>query len=196
MNNSSTSGYIQPSRTSGFPNNLTLNQFIQTVLVGISNIPGTLVRPKWLPEPLKQPDLGVNWMAYGVTATTPDANSYIGVNPDGSNVMQRHALLEVQCSFYGPQAQDNADLVRDGFQIGQNRAALKSVNMGFVEVGPAPHIPDLVNERFINRVEMSVFLRRETIRTYPILTLLSAGGTIYVNNAGDGVKTLSWLTQS
>lgn len=197
MNNSTTGGYIKPSSTQGFPRNLTLTQFLQTVFVGLTGIDGTLVRPKWQPEPLKQPDLTVNWMAYGVTATTPDANAYLGVNDDGlSSTMQRHALLEVQCSFYGPQAQEYADLVRDGFQIPQNRSALKSANMGFVEVGPAQHIPDLVNERFINRVEMGVFLRRETIRTYPILTLLSADGIIYINNAGDDTTTLTWLTTS
>lgn len=185
--------YILPTSTRPLPRSLNLAQFIQTVLVGVSGIPGPLVRPKWQPQPPKQPDIDINWMAFGITESQPDANAFVGVNRDGATISQRHSQLEVQCSLYGPDAMETADLIRDGFQIQPNLDGLRSANMGFVETTAARHIPDLVNERFINRMEMSVILRREIQRVYPVLTILSATGTIHTV-LGDEQYLLAWQT--
>jgi len=178
-NTSATGGYVLPTTTQGLPGNLSLEQFIQTVLVGVSGIQGELVRPRWQVAPPKQPDIATNWMAFGVRESDPQANSYVWLNEDDKNVSSRHETLDVMCAIYGPKAMDYAGLIRDGFQIQQNLEALRKANMGFVNVGKTFHIPDLVNERFINRIEMSVFLRRQVQRTYPILPILSVNGTIH-----------------
>ncbi len=120
-----------------------------------------------------------------------EKGGYVWVNKDGTSNSQRHEGLEVQCSFIGPAANDYAAIVRDGFQIQQNLEGLRSANMGFVEVGPAHSIPDLVNERWINRVEQSLYLRREIQRVYPVLTLLSALGTITAIGSDKTIE--SWL---
>ncbi len=190
-----TVGYVLPASTQALPRRLNLGQFIQTVLVGVSGISGQFVRPKWQVEPPKQPDLGVNWLAFGINQMTPDANSFIGVDSSNATITQRHEDLEIGCSIYGPEALDIADLIRDGFQIPQNLEALRSASMGFTNVGPARHLPDFVNERFINRIEMSIYFRREIHRTYPILTLLSAHGTVH-SVVGDEQYLLDWETQT
>lgn len=187
--------YLQPTSTLPIPGGLTLTQFIQTVFVGISALPGTLVRPKWQPEPPKQPDIYANWMAIGIDVASPDANAYVWPNQAGSTQSQRHETLEVGCAIYGPDALETYGLIRDGFQIPQNLEGLRSANMGFVEISPARKIPELINERFINRVQTSVFLRREIQRIYPVLTLISASGVIHTV-IGDEDYLLDWTTQN
>lgn len=193
MNNSASGGYVQPIQTQPLPKQLTLNQFIQTVLVGVSALPGESIRPKWQVAPAKQPDLGTNWAAFGVNIVNSDIYSFVGMNKDGADISQRQEGLEVGCSFYGPDALEIASLVRDGFQIQQNLEALRAANMGFVECGPMMHLPELVNERFINRIEMGVFLRRQVQRVYPILSILSASGAIHTV-LGDEPYLIDWKT--
>lgn len=190
---SNLAGYLTPSSSSGLPGGLTLNQFLQTVLVGISGLDGPLVRPKWQVAPAKQPDIGVSWMAFGVVSNTPDANSYVALNDSGVNTSQRHEQLDIQCAFYGPEAMTYAALLRDGFQIQQNLEALRTADMGFVSTGSMLHIPELVNERFIDRIEMGVVLRREIKRVYAILSFVSATGRIHTV-LGTEDYLLPWAT--
>lgn len=158
---------------------ISLEQFIQTVLVGISGLPQEYVRPKNQPNPPKMPDIQVNWMAFGMIQSQPDSNSYLEMDINGVYHSQRHETLRVLCSLYGPNALDYADIIRDGFQIPQNRDALLAMDMGFVEVGQIIPVPDLVNERWVRRYEMEVILRRQINRTYSVQSLLSATGTIH-----------------
>jgi hypothetical protein len=183
--------YILPSSTTALPNGLSLVQFIQTIFVGLTGLPGTLVRPLWQVEPPKQPDLKVNWMGMGIDVSTPDANSYVNTNSDGLVISQRHETLEISCHIYGPNALENAGLIRDGFQIQTNLEALTLANMGFVEVGPMRHLPDLINERYIDRIIMSTFIRREIQRVYPIPTVVSASGVIH-SVVGNEEYLLNW----
>lgn len=177
---SSPQAYVKPVTPNQFPKGLTLTQFIQTVLTGVSGLDGTLCRPDWQIAPPKQPDILTDWIGFGVTTLTPDANSWVDYSASNEVASQRHEKLEVTCQIYGPNCIDTANLMRDGFQIQTNLQALLLANMGFVEVSQIQHVPDLVNERFVDRVIMKVFLRREIQRTYPVLTIVSANGTIYV----------------
>lgn len=192
-NDSATGGYLVPT-TPGLPGGVSLNQFIQTVLVGISGLPGILVRPRWQVAPPVNPDLSVNWLAFGISTVDPDANAWIGPNVSGNETLQRHEGLEIKCAFYGPDAMNLASLVRDGFQVQQNLEALRAAKMGFAFTNLSGHIPDLVNERWIDRVEMSVFLRREIERVYPVLAIQSAEGTVETV-LGDDDYSLPWETQ-
>lgn len=171
--------YLKPITPNQFPNSLTQTQFIQSVLTGISGLPGELVRPKWQKEMPKQPDIDTNWLAFSESVLTPNANLFIGVQPDGKNITSRQSRLEVQLSFYGPRALEIYGIVADGFQIPQNLEALRFARMGFTEIGAGTRVPDLVNERWVNRLECTLVLQVEAQRTYPILTLIGATGTIH-----------------
>lgn len=185
-NTSATGGTVLPAQPASLPGGLGFEDFIQSMLAGISGLPGSLVRPKWQLEPPKSPDVTVNWMGFGVNEDDADTNAYV----DGGNFMRMEALA-VQCSFYGPDAWEYTKLLRDGLQIPQNLQALNSAKMGFVSTSRMTRVPDLVNEQWVNRWEMTVFLRREIQRTYPILTFVAGAGTLTTNDAGSSTKTVA-----
>lgn len=193
-NTSASGGYLVPSSNGTLPGGRTITQFIHDILMGISGLNPTLVRPRWQVKPPNQPDIDVNWLAFGVNVLTPDANAWVGINNDGASTLIRYEQLEVQCSFYGPDANELSGVVRDGFQIQQNLEAMRAAKIGFAYCNEARPIPDLVNERWVSRTEMSVFLRRERQRVYPVLEVLSAEGTIRTVVDGEELVT-PWSTE-
>lgn len=197
-NNSASGGYLRPPNSASIPpipRQLTLGQFLQTVIVGISGIDGTLVRPKWQINPPKQPDIDQDWIGFGINVLTPDTYGFVGMDSSGATSTQRQEAIEVGLSIYGPNGLDVAGLIVDGFQIQQNLEALRSANMGFVETSPVRQVPDLVNERWINRVEMAIILRRQITRTYPIVSILSASGSVHTV-LGSEDYLLDWSTEN
>jgi hypothetical protein len=168
---------------------------LQTVLVGISGLDGPLVRPSWQPAPPKRPDIDVDWIGFGVSVATPDANSYVAIDDAGNGVSQRHQTLELSCAIYGPNCIDVYGLLEDGFQVPQNLYALKSASMGFKEIGAARRLPELINERWYDRVQTSIFIRREIQRTYAIPTIVSVTGVIHTV-IGNEEYLLDWDTEN
>lgn len=196
MNTSASGGYLLPNPTLGLPKGLSLNQFLNTVFQGLSNLQGTLVRPRWQVAPPKQPDLPTNWMAFGIISDLADTNAFVGMDADGVDTLIRHEELEIACSFYGPDSLEIAKQVRDGFQIQQNLDALRAANMGYKEVSKLLHMPELINERWFDRYEMSVFLRRQIQRVYPTLSLVTAEGIIIALSPSDQEYVIDWQTET
>lgn len=174
------------------PPGLTFVQFIQGLLVGLSGFPGTLVRPEWQQEPPKQPDINTNWLAFGLGSVTPDNNAYVGIDSDNTPLLQRNELIPIVVSVYGPDAYNNIGLIRDGFQLTQNLTSMRTANVGFAYDTPAQHLPDFFNERWYERWRTEFFIRRQIQRTYPLLSFLSANGTIYTQTANNENAQVAW----
>jgi hypothetical protein len=196
MNNTSTGGFLlpnpQPPALDTTPRGLTFVQFIQTLLVGLSGFSGALVRPEWQKQPPKEPDIDVNWLAFGLGSATPDNNAFVGFTDANEPMMQRNELIPIAVNVYGPAAYDNIGLIRDGFQLTQNLASLRQANVGFAYDTPAQHVPDFFNERWYERWRTEFYVRRQIQRTYPILSFVSASGTIYTETAADDNFSLPW----
>ena len=179
-NTSATGGYITPE---GIPplNDQSLRRFLHSVIAGITGIQDDLVRQTWATNPGPIPSIDVDWVSYGITSQRPDNAPYQEQTDNEFSVMKRHEEIDIACIFYGPNNQSYSTILRDGMYLSQNREQLFSVGMGLVGFSDSVHVPDLVNDRYFDRTDITMTLRREIIREYPILHFLGADGQIIAN---------------
>lgn len=191
-NTSATGGYLQPGTTPTPLEGQSLEDFLQQVFSGIVGLSGDLVRPRWQQQPPNLPDISTDWMAYGITRHVPEAFAYDEHDGSGlgTDYTARHEVLELLLSFYGPNADANAALLSDGFQVPQNREAMQLVGMGLVATGDIRLAPEMLKNQWLRRVDMEVTLRRQIRRSYPVLSLVAAQGTIYYDTTPQLVSTI------
>lgn len=178
-NTSATGGYLRPVAP-GPMDGLDFRRFIGTVLVGISGIAPEYVRPAWQPNPAPIPGIDVDWMAFGVTARRGDNDPYQEETAT-SSLMIRHEEVDFMLTFYGPNCLQLAGELRDGTDLTQNNESLLLAGMAIVDVGNITHAPELINERFFDRADMTMTIRREIRREYRILPFVAANGFIRAN---------------
>jgi hypothetical protein len=174
MPDSSTGGYLAPS--SGSPaDDANLEAIVQRLIVGVSGLPGNMVRPTWQVNIPQQPSPATNWCAIQIQSITPDDNPAIIHDPVAeTDTLYRHEEIEVLLSFYGITGQQYASQARDGLYLNQNDEALKTVNMVFVGTSPIRTASDFINQQAVRRFDFTLTLRRQVVRTYSILNILSA----------------------
>lgn len=177
-NTSATGGFLSPGTST--VNDDALDDLLQAMVVGVTGLPGSLVRPRFQQSPPKQPDATVDWCAIGVHEISPDDNPVVRHDPlmnggAGGDVLERSEQLDVLASFYGPHAAHFAGLLRDGLYIPQNRETLAAAGVAFVTVGDKTRAPALVGTQWLNRFDIHVTLRRVVALTYGVQTLLTAG---------------------
>lgn len=179
-NDSSAGGYLTPATSPAPLEGQALNRFLQQVWVGITGLDGMLIRPRWQAEPPAIPPFGTDWMAFGITRRKGDTFTSTIHDPtgNGNDSVYRQEMLDILCTFYGPDADNYASLLREGLFVAQNREVLQLNNFGLVEVGEAVAVPEIIKDRWTYRVDMRVTLRRSILRTYPVLNILSAEGTV------------------
>lgn len=188
MTDSASAGFLQPAPSPAPLEGQDLLNFVQAWIVGITGLDGTLVVPWAQPEPPNLPNAGTVFCAFSIRTRTADTYPWIGrtVPDDGADHLQRHQDLDILLTFYdlgsGGQADAMSALFRDGSAIPQNLEVLSQNNMGLVKVGQAVDVPVLVKTRWQYRVDLPVVIRREVLRTYPVLTVESAEGTIVTSD--------------
>jgi hypothetical protein len=186
-NTSATGGYIVPTSSNAIEDE-DLRVFFQQMVSGITGMPGTMVRPRWQPEPPNIPPFGTNWAAIGVTKKTRDVNSYTKhVSESGSDFVHRTEVLDVLCSFYGPSCEGNSELLAMGLEVDQNREAMQLAGYGLVCVEDATMMADLQNDRWLTRIDLPFQIRRAQLYEYPVLDLIAAQGTIVEDIGGVNV---------
>lgn len=197
-NTSATGGYLfpLPPPAPAPIEGQSFNRFLNEVVVGISGLPGSFVRPRWQPEPANVPNLNEDWLSFGIQSKRADtyAVELHDGSGDGSDEIQRHETVEVLLSFYGPNADANLEIFREGLQVAQNREVFQLNAMGQTETGDAITIPALVKERWYYRVDMTWIFRRQIRRIYPVLNLLSFDGTLNADGSIeiiDGISVVS-----
>lgn len=179
-NTSATDGYL--TQVVGPIEGLDLRRFIGTVLVGVSGFAPEMVRPAWQQNPPPIPGIDVNWMAFGITARRADNDPYQVEKDDGQGtLMLRHEELDIMLAFYGPDCLQKAAEVREGFELTQNTESLLLAGMAYIDLSDIIHAPELVNDRYFDRADTTLTIRREVRREYRILNFVSANGAIHAN---------------
>lgn len=180
-NSSATGGYLTPDATPSPIEDAALDAAFQKAIVGITALPGNMVRPRWQEKPPKQPEPSVNWCAFGVTSQIPDAGPHIQhVSADpGNDTLRRHEEIDVLATFYGPLAKQYAAILRDGFGIPQNIEELKASGIAFIDAGDIRPVPELVNQQWIRRADIQLRFRRAVTRSYAIRNILAADAHLF-----------------
>lgn len=180
-NDSSTGGYLVPTSTGSDLNDIALATFLQGVVVGITGLPGNMVRPRYQLEPPNVPDLGINWAAISRGTAKRDpfaAVIHIGAG-DGDDLVVRNRTVEVLCSFYGPAAETNGELLAMGMEVAQNREAMRAAGFALVGgVGDAVIAPAQIKGKWTYRVDIGFTVRQQQQYTYPILNLEAIQATL------------------
>lgn len=185
MPDSSTGGYLSPSSTGGDLNDASLSQFLQQVVVGIVGLPGSMVRPRWQAEPPNIPDFGANWAAIGPGPRKRDSYSHTQANGENVTVI-RNRTMDILCSFYGPSAEANSELLAMGLEVAQNREVMQLAGFNLVSgAGDSTIVPVLIKQRWQYRVDVPFAIRQQQKYTYSVLDLLSATGTMTLQSAVD-----------
>lgn len=191
MSDSTVPGYLQS--TAAVLYGAALEDLFQRVIVGVTGLPGALVRPKFQDEPPNLPDFNVNWAAFSVFVEPVLANAYKTLVDDLVYTVQGTEVLQVMVSFYGPNFQEFERSWRDGIQLGQNRDELTAADIAFIEFADPATVPVLLKQKWVKKVDVRGTFHRWATRTYEVRTLLSANGTINADQtpAGEVIGTIS-----
>lgn len=186
-NTSSTGGYLVP--VTDTIDDQDLEDALQGFAVGVTGLDGTLVRPRWQPQPPPRPALNVTWAAIGITSVRPIGNWGFVEHLDDMSIMRRHEEVEVLASFYGPNSGRYSGIYRDGALLRQNFEGLLAFGIKLLSIGDTTHAPELINEQFVQRSDVMMRLARQIDRTYQIKTLRSTKATIAYGNLADFDQT-------
>jgi hypothetical protein len=179
-NTSSTGGYILPLTVA--VDDEALEDALQSFVRGVTGLDGSLVRPRWQPQPPPQPAPTVNWAAVGIINVTPIGNwGFVG-HILGKSTIQRHEELEVLTSFYGPNSGRYSGIFRDGALFKQNFEELLLFGVKLLSIGNTMHSPELINEQYIQRSDVTMRLARQIDRDYPIEDIVATRAEVVLGH--------------
>lgn len=164
----------------------TLENVFHDLIQGVCGIvDGSLVRPRWQPEPVNQPDFNTDWVAFGIQTYDADTFAYVKHDPTGNggageSELQRDEQLRVLMSFYGPNGDALETRLRDGLQIEQNRANLGAQGVKLIQLLQATQLPALLMDKWVRRVDVVGLFNRRVTRRYTVGTIVSS--TVSLNN--------------
>lgn len=205
-NTSATEGFLPLSPV---PGQTAIEDVFHDLIAGVTGLHSDMVRPRWQPEPPREPKPTEDWCAFGIIGYEPqnfpeirhhgegegkDAQGLCpartqgasgGAAPrDGYDEMVDHETLTVLASFYGPRHLDLARLMRRGVHVPQNRKLLRPAGLVFVKAGSIVPVPALVAMQWRARADLPLIFRLETRSAFSSLNLLQTGGSVRSDSSG------------
>lgn len=144
----------------------------------LSGLPDGMVRPRWVAVQPAQPAQSVNWCGFGILSIDDDDNPAIVNQTDDSNELWKHEQIECMASFYGPGSQGISSQFRDGLKVPQNNSQLNTLGLSLGEYAKITAAPELINQQWVRRYDLTILLRRKLIRTYGVKSILEPNITI------------------
>lgn len=178
-NNTSTeAGWLTP--TSGDPAyDEALDRLLSQWMRNVSGLPAKMVMPRWQKDQPALPPVDTNWCAFGVTGwPIDDSPAFTSQTDEGAQVW-RHETFECMASFYGPAGMAFASRFRDGISVQQNNDQLNTLGLSLGDYTGLTPFPELINQQWVRRYDMTVRLRRKVIREYGIKSLVEAPVTYF-----------------
>lgn len=192
--------YVPNSSVPGFlgaitpiPADQAIEDALNPTIAGITNLDGNrYVRPRLAAEPAVTPDRNVNWVAFGISEVNSDTCAATVMSGASEALVIRNQVIEVLLSWYGPQAGNLAEVFRDGLQVSQNRALLRTHGLGVVSISGARKVPELFKQQFVPRYDQTVVFNRRTERRFSILSLQGFGIQLDTDPVGSTPITISY----
>lgn len=172
-NDTTKAGWLNP--TSDPPDyDEALEQKLNQWICGLSGLSAEMVHPRWIPTQAAQPPQSTNWCTFGVLGISDDTNPAFQNQSSDSAEMWKHEQIECMASFYGPNGQSIGFQFRDGLMVSQNNAQLNTFNLSLGHYTNLIPVPELIDNQWVRRYDMTIYLRRKLVRTYGIKSLLSS----------------------
>ncbi|MCT8348874.1 hypothetical protein LGZ99_17195 [Photorhabdus temperata] len=142
----------------------------------VSGLPGKMMFPKWQPndETRVFPSNSTDWCAFGILSMVSDDTPAFVNQTDESTELWRHEKIECLISFYGPAGQHHCTQFRDGITLSQNNDELGRFGLSLSHYGCIFAAPELINNQWVRRYDMTITLRRKVVREYGVKSLVEA----------------------
>lgn len=179
-NTSATGGYLVPEPGLSRKD---IEEAIRETIAGITGLRKLYVRPRFEDEPGNIPTRKDTWCAFGIVSRSEPFSQVVHENAgEGTSRVLSHETLDVQVSFFGPDADDMAVRLRMGLQIAQNREGLWDRNIALVQTGPISILPELVALGWRRRADMTITFRRGSYDS-PVYGSDAPEGTVNILHA-------------
>ncbi|AIR07168.1 bacteriophage protein [Cedecea neteri] len=177
-NDSTTAGYLTP--VGDLPKyDEALEREISRWIRGVSGLAKEFVFSRWTDPQPQIPKNGINWCGFGITSMPrPVTLANIQTTEEESEQWSWETVVVI-CCFYGPQGASIAATFREGIYVAQNNAELNKTGLSLVDTSPLISAPELINNQWVRRYDLTATLSRKNIRTYNIRTIQSAPVTFF-----------------
>ncbi|HHA2249915.1 TPA: hypothetical protein ACOEHG_004856 [Enterobacter ludwigii] len=176
-NNSTAPGYLTPEG-GGPANDKPLEIHISEWICGVTGIDVKKVYPRWTDPQHKIPPAGTTWCAFGITQQPQSPNPADVQVSDDLSEQWTWEKVTVICCFYGPEGAALASLFRAGLFVEQNATELKRRSgLSLNDAGTLYNVPELINNQWVRRYDLTVTLSRKLVREYNIKSLVVTSPT-------------------
>ncbi|WP_410523987.1 phage neck terminator protein [Raoultella ornithinolytica] len=175
-NDSTTPGYLTPTEN-GPAYDEELERLLSRWIRGVTGLDKNVVYPRWTDPQIQIPKNGTTWCAFGITGIQEDFNPAYRQGEESAEQWSHETVSLILC-FYGPQGLATATRFRDGLLVPQNNDELNRSGLTFLQMGRIFNLPELINNQWVRRYDISVDLRRKITRTYNIASVIDGSVTI------------------